>query len=106
MLRQFVAGEGLTSKMMAFYLLARILGTCSTIPRLHFFDLYLEVEITSRTLISLFVPGSIHSGSSSRDDCGQMFPYESRVSSFPDRFQHYAWTKDFIRAESKLQSIS
>ena len=39
-------------------------------PPAFFLYLYLEVEITSRTLISLFVPGSIHSGSSSRDDCG------------------------------------
>ena len=31
------------------------------------------VEIISRTLIPLFKPGSVHSGSASWDDCGQMF---------------------------------
>ena len=44
------------------------------------------------TLIPLFMPGSIHSGSASRDDCGRMFPDKLRVSSFPDRFPQYAWT--------------
>ena len=38
------------------------------------------------------MPGSVHSGSASRDDCGRLFPEELRVSSFPDRFPHYAWT--------------
>ena len=50
------------------------------------------VEISSRTLITLFVPGSVHNGSASLDDCDRVFPDELRVSSFPDRFQHYAWT--------------
>ena len=38
------------------------------------------------------MPGSVHIGSASWDDCGRMFPYKLRVSSFPDRFPHYAWT--------------
>ena len=44
--------------------LAMIGGECSTshfLPALFLF----EVEITSRTLISLFMPGSVHSGSAS-----------------------------------------
>ena len=32
----------------------------------------------------------IHSGSTSRDDCGRVFPDELRVGSFPDRFPYYA----------------
>ena len=49
-------------------------------------------EISSRTLIPLFLPGLVHSGFASWDDCGQMFPDKLRVSWFPDRFLHYAWT--------------
>ena len=51
-----------------------------------------KVEISSRTLIPLFRSGSVHSGSTSWDHCGRMFPDRLRVSSFPDRFPHYAWT--------------
>ena len=43
-------------------------------------------------LIPLFRPGSVNSGSASRDDCRRVFPDELRVSSFPDRFPHYACT--------------
>ena len=53
---------------------------------------FFEVEISSRTLIPLFAPGSVHSGSASWDDGGRMFPDKLRVSSFPDKFPHYAWT--------------
>ena len=51
------------------------------------------VEISWRTLIPLFRPESVHSDSSpaSRDDCDRMFPDELRVSTFPDKFPHYAW---------------
>ena len=38
------------------------------------------------------MPGSVHSGSASWDDCGQMFSDKLRVSSFPDRFPHYVRT--------------
>ena len=55
------------------------------ISRLRFFFLS-QVEISSHKLISLFRPGSVHSGSASWDDCDQVFPDELRVSSFPDRF--------------------
>ena len=48
--------------------------------------------VRSRTLIPLFRPRSVHSGSASRDDCGLVFPDKLRVSSFPDRFPLYAWT--------------
>ena len=57
-----------------------------------FFSSFFEVEISSRTLIPLFMPGSVHSDSASWDDCTRMFPDKLRVSSFPDRFPHYAWT--------------
>ena len=33
-----------------------------------------EVDISSRTLIALFRPGSVHSGIASYDDCGWVFP--------------------------------
>ena len=50
------------------------------------------MEISARTLIPLFRPGSVQSGSASRDDCALVFPYKLRVSSFADRFPHYACT--------------
>ena len=37
------------------------------------------------------MPWSVHSGSESWDDWGRVFPDELHVSSFPDRFPHYAW---------------
>ena len=51
-----------------------------------------KVKISSRTLIPLFMPGSVHSDPASWDDCGRMFPYKVRVSSFLKRFLHYART--------------
>ena len=75
-----------------FFSLARIWGECSTIhspPALFFFFL---MEISSRTLIALLIPGSVTSDSASWDDCGRTFPDKLSVSSFPDRFLHYAWT--------------
>ena len=59
------------------------------IPYLRFLS-YLKkksLEISSLTLITLFMPGSVHSSSASR-----MFPDKWRVSSFPDRFPLYART--------------
>ena len=57
-----------------------------SIPRLRFsfflsfifIDLFyfFEAEISSRTLIPLFTPRSVHSGSASWDDCGWVFPDE------------------------------
>ena len=75
----------------SFSLFARMFGEWPFMPCLHFF-FFLEVEISSRTLIPLFMPGSVHSGSASWDDCGQMFLDKLRVSSFLERFPHYAWT--------------
>ena len=69
-----------------------------------FFIFFMEVEISSRTLILPFVPGTVHSGSATSDDCGRIFPDRLSVSSFPDRFPHYAWTaaqlphSDFVRS--------
>ena len=76
--------------LLASSTLARVLGDCSTIhclPALFFFFI---VEISSRAQIPLFTPGSVHCGSASRDDFGGVVPGELRVSSFPDRFSHYA----------------
>ena len=54
------------------------------------------MEISSHTLILLFTPGLVHRGSASWDDCNRVFQVqptdELRVSSFPDRFPHCAWT--------------
>ena len=60
------------------------------IPCLCFF--FFLVNISSCTLFPLFRPGSVHIGSASCDDCDQVFPDKLRVSLFPDRFPHYAWT--------------
>ena len=57
--------------VVAFSSLAMILGECLIIyspPALFFF--FFKVEISSRTLIPFFLPGSVHSGSASWDDCG------------------------------------
>ena len=54
--------------MVAFFSLASILEgeKSSTIhPTPAFFFFFFEVEISSRTLIPLFRPGSVHSGSTS-----------------------------------------
>ena len=56
----------------------------------------LLMEISSCTLIPLFRPGSVHSGFAGLDDCDRVFPDELRVSSFPDRFPHYAWTAAWL----------
>ena len=53
---------------------------------------FFKVEISSRILIPLFRPGSVHSGLSSWDEHDGVFPDEKCVSSFPDRFPYYAWT--------------
>ena len=50
------------------------------------------MEISSRTLIPLLMPGSVHNGSAGWDNCGWMFPDQLRVSSLPDRFSYYTWT--------------
>ena len=51
-----------------------------------FVCLFFEVEISSRTLIPLFRPGSVHSGSAS---CGGVFLDKLHVCLFLDRFPHY-----------------
>ena len=69
--------------MMAFSSLARTLGEGLTInsPPALLFVFY--VEISSRTLVQRFRPGSVNTGSARWDDCGQVFPDGLRVSSFP-----------------------
>ena len=64
----------------------------NSFPACAFFFFFFKVEIRSHALIPLLMPGSVHSGSASWEDCCRMFPYKLRVSSFPDRFPHYAWT--------------
>ena len=82
-----VTPSSLLMALVDFSSLAKVLEECSTIhfssALLFFFFL---VEISLRTLIPLFTPGSVHSGSASSDDCSRMFPDKFRVSSFPDRF--------------------
>ena len=69
--------------VVAFSSLARILGECSTIHSLPtlFFFFFFEVEISLRTQIPLFMPGSNHSGSVGWDNCGWMFPDKFCVGS-------------------------
>ena len=50
----------------------------SALKKIFFF----EVKISSRTLTSLFIPGSVHSGSARWDDCGRMFSEKLLMSSF------------------------
>ena len=75
--------------LVAFCSLPRIWGEYSTLhsPPALFFNW----RFSSRTLIPLFMPGSVHSGSASWDDCGWVFPDELLVSSFLHGFPHYAW---------------
>ena len=88
-------GSGTTRlvAVVALFSLPRILGECSTVyspPALFFF--FFKVEISWRTVIPLFMPGSVHRGWTSWDDCGRLFPDKLRVSSFLDRLPHHAWT--------------
>ena len=79
--------------MLAFSSRVRILE-CLTVlfpPALNFF-FFFKVEISSCTLIPLFGPGSVRYGSAHLDDCDRVFPDELHVSSFLERFPHYAWT--------------
>ena len=74
-----------------FFLACEDLKEHSTIlsPPAQFFFLFIE-EISLGTLNSLFMPGSVHSGPASLDDCGLTFLDKLRVSSFANRFPHYA----------------
>ena len=73
-----------------WWLFSRLRGFWETvrpfIPRQRFF----KMEISSRTQIPLFRPGSVCCGSASWDDCDQVFTDKVRVWSFPDRVPHYA----------------
>ena len=80
--------------MVAFSSLARIWGETLTIHSqpalvfvllLFFVVVFFEVEISSCTLIPLFMPGSVHSGSASWNNCGRIFPNKLPVSSFLDK---------------------
>ena len=63
----------------------------NSIPVCAFF-FFFKVEISSRMLISLFRPESVHSGSASWNDWDWVFPDELCLGSFHDEFPHYAWT--------------
>ena len=63
-------------RVVAFFRVWRFLENVRQfIPCLWFF-FFFEVEIRSHTLILLFRPGSVHSGSASRNKCGWEFPDE------------------------------
>ena len=85
-----------TRVVVAFSSRARTLGECSTIhsPLVIFFFsfCFCRVDISLRRLIALFTPGLVYSGSASSDDCNLVIPDELRLSSFSERFPHYAWT--------------
>ena len=73
--------------VVATSLLAWIWGQCSTthsLPALFVVVVVVvfEVEVSSRTLIPLFIPGSVHSGPASRDDRSRRFPDKLRVGCF------------------------
>ena len=69
----------------SFFLIARIFwGRLSdSFPTYAFFSFFLKVEISLFTLIPLFMPQSVHSGSASWDDCGRVLPDELHVSLLP-----------------------
>ena len=82
--------SGIIVVVVVFFSSVRILGEYLTIqPALFFF---FKVEIILCTLIPLLRPGTVHSGSGSCDNYGLVCPDELRMSSFLDRFPHYAWT--------------
>ena len=51
-----------------------------SLPAVFFF--FFRVEVSSRTPVPLFRPGSVHSSSASWDDCGREFSDKLRVRSF------------------------
>ena len=62
------------------------------IPHLPIFFFFFLVANSLRTLIPLFRPGSVHSGSASWDDSGLAFSASCVWTRFPDRFPNNAWT--------------
>ena len=84
--------EAITGGGGGFVLVCEDLGRMfdNLFPAYAFF--FFKVEISSRTLIPILRPGSVHSGSASRGDCDWVFPDDLRLSYFPDRFPHSAWT--------------
>ena len=84
------------------------MGKCSTIhsPSAPFFLFFFpKVEISSGPLIPLFTPGSVHSGSASRDDCDRVFPDELRVTLCPGRFPHYEGLDSDIVSPLRLRWV-
>ena len=80
--------------VVAFSFLARMLGECLTVhsqPVLFFFFFFFNVGVSSRALIPLFIPRSVHSGWANWDDCGLLFPYKLRLNLFPNWFPLYTW---------------
>ena len=84
--------------VVAYSFLLRILGECSAVHSLLALLLLLlllffsEVEIRLHTLILLFMPGSVHSGSASWYDCGRMYPDKLHVSKGScDIPRHVCW---------------
>ena len=85
--------------VVAFSSLARILGECLTIyspPVVVGEGGAGEVETSLRTLISLFMTGSVHSGSERQDGCGWMFPDRLCGSLLPDTHTHKNWTESLM----------
>ena len=80
--------------VVAFPSLTKILGVFDHLFSAcdFFLLLFLSEDWLARTNSTLYMTGCVHSGSASWDDCGWMFPDKLRVSSFPDRVPHYAWT--------------
>ena len=72
--------------VMAFTSHTRILikgKIVKSIPAWPFFPLLFKVEISLCTPVPLFRPRSVHSGSASWDNKGQVFPDKLTISSFP-----------------------
>ena len=66
---------------VSFASLRGFLGKVRRFPACAFFFFFFKEKISSRTLILLFTPESVHNGSTSCDDCGRVFTDELLVSS-------------------------
>ena len=62
--------------VVPFSSLTKVLGEgwhIQSLPAFFFPPFFFKMEISSRTLIPYFMPGSVHSGPASLDDCGRIF---------------------------------
>ena len=110
-LRAHVSGGGV---FYCFFLACEKFWECSTLHSppalsfsfsLFFFFFFFWLEISLSTLIPLFRPGSVHSGSASWDDFRWVFSVELGVSFFPDRLPLYLCLDSDIVSPLRLRLV-